>query len=96
MYVRFDWDPEKARENYRKHEVSFETAALVFDDPGFVMFPDRNVDGEERWHTIGLAAKVLLLLVVHTFTEEDEDEMVRIISAREVTAHERRLYENCQ
>jgi len=94
--VRFDWDPDKARENYRKHEVSFETAALVFDDPGFVMFPDRNVDGEERWHTIGLVRGVLLLLVVHTFREVDEEEMVRIISAREVTTHERRLYENCQ
>ena len=94
--MRFDWDPEKARENFWKHEVSFETAALVFDDPGFVMFPDRNVDGEERWHTIGLVRGVLLLLVVHTFREEDEEEMVRIISAREVTAHERRLYENCQ
>lgn len=94
--MRFDWDPDKARENYRKHEVSFETAALVFDDPGFVMFPDRNVDGEERWHTIGLVRGVLLLLVVHTFREVDEKEMVRIISAREVTTHERRLYENCQ
>ena len=94
--MRFDWDPDKARENYRKHEVSFETAALVFDDPGFVMFPDRNVDGEERWHTIGLVRGVLLLLVVHTFREVDEEEMVRIISAREVTTHERRLYENCQ
>ncbi len=94
--MRFDWDPEKARENYRKHEVAFETAALVFDDPGFVMFPDRNVDGEERWHTIGLVRGVLLLLVVHTLREEDEEEMVRIISAREVIAHERRLYENCQ
>ena len=94
--MRFDWDPEKARENYRKHEVSFETAVLVFDDPGFVMFPDRDVDGEERWPTIGLVRGVLLLLVAHTFQEVDEDEMVRIISAREVTADERRLYENCQ
>jgi uncharacterized DUF497 family protein len=90
--VRFDWDPKKARENYRKHEVSFEIAALVFDDPGFVMYPDRDVDGEERWHTIGMVGDVLLLLVVHTLVEEDE-EIVRIISAREVTPHERRLYE---
>jgi hypothetical protein len=45
------------------------------DDPGFVMFPDRNVDGEERWHTIGLVGGVLLLLVVHTFWDEDEEEM---------------------
>jgi uncharacterized DUF497 family protein len=92
--VRFEWDDEKAQSNYRKHEVSFETAALVFDDPSFVMFPDRDVDGEERWHTIGLVGGVLLLLVVHTFLEKDEEEFVRIISAREAIAHERRLYED--
>jgi uncharacterized protein len=94
--VRFDWDPEKAWENYRKHGVLFETAAEVFEDPDFVMYPDRDVDGEERWHTIGRVLGVLLLMVVHTFTEEDEEEIARIISAREVTAHERRRYENGQ
>ena len=94
--MRFDWDQEKAWENYRKHGVMFETATLVFDDPGFVMVPDRDVEGEERWHTIGRVLSVLILLVVHTFEEEDEEEIVRIISAREATAHERRLYENGQ
>jgi len=93
--VRFDWDPEKAWANYRKHEVSFETATLVFDDPGFVMVPDRDVDGggtlAHDW-----PGKGCFTAVAHTFRNEDEDEMVRIISAREVTAHERRLYENCQ
>jgi hypothetical protein len=94
--VRFEWDDEKARENYRKHGVRFETATLVFDDPGFVMTLDREVEGEERWHTIGRVQGVLVLLVVHTYEEEDEEEIVRIISAREVTAHERRCYENSQ
>ncbi len=94
MYVRFDWDPGKALENHRKHGIRFETAAQVFDDPDFVMYVDREIDGEERWHTIGRVMGVLVLLVVHTFLAEDEEEMVRIISAREVSAHERRLYEN--
>jgi hypothetical protein len=94
--VRFEWDDEKARENYRKHRVLFDTATLVFDDPGFVMTLDREVEGEERWHTIGRVQGVLVLLVVHTYEEEDEEEIVRIISAREVTAHERRCYENSQ
>jgi uncharacterized DUF497 family protein len=94
--VRFDWDENKARKNYRKHRVLFETAALVFDDPGFVMLPDRDVDGEVRWKTIGRVEGVLLLLVVHTLQKEDEEEIVRIISAREVTAYERRCYEGSQ
>jgi len=94
--VRFEWDETKDRENYRKHGVLFDTAALAFDDPGFVMLPDREVDGEERWHTIGRVQGVLVLLVVHTYEEEDEEEIVRIISAREVTAQERRSYEYSQ
>lgn len=67
---------------------------LVFDDPHFVMLQDRDVDGEERWHTIGLVGDVMFLLVVHTLGSEHDEEIVRIISARETTARERRLYED--
>ena len=92
----FTWDENKNHSNYRKHRVFFETATLVFDDPYSVMLPDRVIDGEQRWHTIGLVEEVLLLLVVHTMHGEDEEEMVRIVSAREATTHERRLYEDGQ
>ena len=92
--MEFEWDEGKNRANYRKHGVYFETAELAFDDPDFVMLPDREVDGEERWYTIGLVEGLLLLLVVHTIRDEDDEEIVRIISAREVTAHERRIYED--
>ena len=92
--MRFEWDETKDRENYRKHGVLFDTAALAFDDPGFVMLPDREVDGEERWHTIGMVEGVLLLFVAHTVDDDqDEDLSVRIISARKVTPEERRRYE---
>jgi uncharacterized DUF497 family protein len=94
--VRFEWDENKNRSNYRKHRVFFETATLVFDDPDFVMMRDRIVDGEERWQTIGLVEGVLLLLVAHTLGGEGDEEIARIISAREVTAHERRRYEDSQ
>jgi uncharacterized DUF497 family protein len=94
--VRFEWDENKNRSNYRKHGVFFETATLVFDDPDFVMMRDRIVDGEERWQTIGLVEDVLLLLVAHTLGGEGDEEIARIIAAREVTAHERRRYEDSQ
>jgi uncharacterized DUF497 family protein len=94
--MRFEWDEEKAHSNYRKHRVLFETATLVFDDPGFIMLPDRDVEGEERWHTLGRAGDALLLLVAHTLQDDEGEEIVRIISAREVTPHERRLYEASQ
>jgi hypothetical protein len=92
--LRFEWDDEKNASNYRKHHVLFETALLVFDDPDFVTVQDREVDGEERWQTIGRVEGVLLLMVAHTVEDEEDDELVRIISARRATRHERRRYED--
>jgi hypothetical protein len=91
--LQFSWDENKNRSNYRKHTVFFETAVLVFDDPKFLMIPDRTANGEERWQTIGLVEGLFFLLVVHTLESENEEERVRIISAREATVHERRRYE---
>jgi uncharacterized DUF497 family protein len=68
------------------------TASRVSDDPMALMSDDRVVDGEVRWRTIGFVEERYLLLVAHTY-EEDGEEVVRIISAREATAHERREYE---
>ena len=63
-------DEGKNRINQRKHHVSFRTASRVFIDPRAVSYLDRDVDDEERWHTIGLAGGVTLLLVVHAIKEE--------------------------
>jgi uncharacterized protein len=92
--LQFTWDENKNRSNYRKHRVYFETATLVFDDPNALTLRDRAIDGEERWHTMGLVEGVLLLLVVHTMEGVAEEEMIRIISARRATARERRVYED--
>jgi len=92
--LRFEWDETKNAINVRKHGVSFETAVVIFDDPQQVLIPDRVVDGEQRWQTIGSGDGVVLLLVVHTLEEEDEEEVVRVISARKVERRERRLYED--
>jgi uncharacterized protein len=90
--VRWTWDPDKSAANRVKHGLSFETAALVFDDPFHASKPDPHPDGD-RWHTIGLVGSVLLL-VIHTWSEETEGDPVgRIISARKATAHERKAYE---
>ncbi len=92
--MRFDWDETKDGNNLRKHGVGFEAASLVFDDPLQLSAQDREVEGEERWQTIGMAGGVLLLLVAHTFEDKDEEEVVRIISARKANAQERRRYED--
>ncbi|SRR5258708_30419710 len=90
--MRFVRDEEKNRRNRAKHKVSFESAVLVFDDPNALSLQDRFVAGEERWQTLGLVGGMVILLVAHTFYEENGEEIVRIISARKATPGERRIY----
>ena len=92
MAVRFEWDETKNRANIVKHGVSFETAKLVFDDPHVVSFPERNVEGEERWQSLGSADSIVILTVAHTVQDSDGNEVVRIISARKASPSERRRY----
>ena len=87
----FDWDDSKAEANFIKHGVSFPEAASAFDDEFSITFhdPDHSV-GEERFILIGHSGRGRLLFVSHT----DRDKRPRIISAREVTRRERKVYEN--
>ncbi len=90
--MRFEWDPAKNDANRSKHAVDFEIARLVFDDPCCITFVERVSNGEERWHAIGSVEDLVILVVVHTYEVSGGDEVVRIISARLATRHERRLY----
>ena len=90
--MHFVWDEEKNRRNLAKHGVSFETAKLVFDDPHQLTVPD-PCEAEQRWITMGVLKGMIVLLVVHTVKEADEDEEIRIISARKATRHERKSYD---
>ncbi len=90
--VRFEWDMRKADSNERKHGISFELAKEVFNDEFQARSPRVSEDGEERWWTIGLVGH-WILVVVHTWVENEEEDVIRIISARRATASERRRYE---
>jgi uncharacterized DUF497 family protein len=90
--MRFVWDESKNRQNRAKHKLSFETACLVFDDPYAVSFQEREIEGEERWQTLGLIGGAVVVLVAHTAYEEEGEETIRIISARKATARERSIY----
>jgi len=94
--VRFTWDEAKNRSNLAKHKVSFATACLVFDDPHALSQLDRVVEGEQRWQTLGLIGGVVVLTVAHTYTEENGEEVIRIISARKATSYERKKYEQAE
>jgi hypothetical protein len=91
--MRFEWDEQKNRQNLRKHDVRFETAILVFDDPYSLTQRDPYSDEEERWITLGAIGAGAVLLVVHTLFEQQEEEIIRIISARAAESHERKAYE---
>ena len=88
--MEFAWDERKNRVNQQKHGVSFETAILVFDDPYHLTRQDREVEGEPRWQTIGMVNGIQMILVAHTVDEDEE--VVRIISARKATPSERSVY----
>jgi len=88
--LQFTWDPAKAAANLRKHGVAFEDASTVFRNPLAKVLPDpTHSEREQRSLILGHSAGGRLLLVVFTETEE----RIRIISARDASARERREYE---
>ena len=91
--MRFVWDETKNRANKAKHGLSFDLAKLVFDDPLHLSVPDRHEHGEERWVTSGLVGSVAIVVVVHTYVEQNGEEVVRIVSARKATRRERTRYQ---
>jgi len=91
--MEFDWDDNKAEINIVRHGVSFLEAASVFDDDLSITFPDPDHSiVEERLIIIGHSTRGRLLFVSHT----DRTNGLRIISAREVTRNERKVYENAR
>ena len=88
--MRFEWDARKAATNLRKHGVSFGEAATTFFDPLSTTGddPDHSA-GERRFVTFGRSSSGRLLVVAHT----EERDTIRIITARQATRAERKLYE---
>ena len=86
-YIRFEWDEKKNHANINKHKISFEEAKTVFYDENARLVPDpyHSID-EERFILLGFSYKAKLLVVVHTYKEQDE--LIRIISARKATKTE--------
>ncbi|MGI9105268.1 MAG: BrnT family toxin [Pyrinomonadaceae bacterium] len=88
--MEFEWDESKAATNLSKHGVSFNEAQTVFFDPLYVDFydPDHSSD-EQRYLIVGESQQGRLLLVAYT----ERNDVVRLISTREVTRAEREIYE---
>ena len=90
MQPQYEWDDDKAKTNLRKHRISFQEGATVFNDPLIATQhdPDHSSD-EERYIALGRSVQGRILVVV--FTERGDK--IRLISCRKVTSRERREYE---
>ena len=97
MQLLFEWDTVKAASNLRKHGLDFESAAQVFNDPlALTLLDDEHAEQEERWITLGQVGGRKLVVVVHTWRENETTVRVRIISARLATRYEERQYQDGQ
>jgi len=90
--IQFKWDENKSRRNKREHGVSFEEAQTVFLDENAIRFfdPDHS-DEEDRFIMLGVSFKLRVLVVCHCYRENDE--VIRLISARKADKDECRDYE---
>jgi hypothetical protein len=92
--ITYEWDGNKAISTERKHGVGLVEASSVFEDPLAMSVPDdeHSVD-DDRWITMGTSTNGRILVVVHVPSVlNGSDEVIRIISARAATKHERRSY----
>ena len=88
VFVRFEWDPDKAASNLRKHGVSFEDALRAALEPERLEWMDDRFDyGEARTRLLGQVDGRLLFVVI-----AEDDAVVRIISARKATTREQEKY----
>ncbi len=95
MKYNFEWDSNKAGSNIRKHKVSFERCAEIFLDPFAVsVFDDEHsLEKEDRWVTVGKDNNEVILVIIHTFKQIDNNQCnIRIISARKATKKEIKQY----
>jgi uncharacterized protein len=95
VHYNFEWDPVKAKENLRKHKISFEQIAEIFLDPLAISIYDEDHSIEEdRWVTMGKDRTGKLLVAIHTFFERNKNLCtIRMISGRKATKTEIKQYE---
>lgn len=90
--IKFTWDENKNEINKRKHGLSFEEASEVFGDENAILFddPDHSIE-EDRFLIIGAVKSTKICIVSHCY--RDNDNVIRLISAREATKNERTIYQ---
>jgi uncharacterized DUF497 family protein len=85
----YEWDPEKAAANFRKHGISLNYGVDVLEDVYALTQEDTRAQGELRWVSVGMDGLGRVLTVAYT----SRGERLRLISARRATRREREFYE---
>ena len=89
--LKFEWDENKNKTNIKKHGISFEEASSVFyDDDALIINDQSHSQNEDRFVLIGFSYKYNILVVCHCYRQNEE--VIRIISARKATTNERKEY----
>lgn len=92
LITGFDWDAGNERKNVEAHQVSQTDAEeLFFNQPLIVSADEGRSTQEPRWHALGNADSGRKLHV--TFTLRENKTKIRIISARDMSRKERKIYE---
>jgi len=89
----FEWNPEKSEVNLRERGFDFEFATLVFDGPTLEKEDLRRAYGERRIVAIGMTDGLHLTVVFTDRTDQENNLIRRIISARRSSRREREAYE---
>ena len=89
--LKFEWDPDKAEANRKKHKIAFEETVSVFSDENALIIPDPDhSDDEERFVLLGMSWSLRILVVCHCYRKNDQ--IIRIFSARKATKAESTHY----
>lgn len=91
--VGFDWDAGNERKSSDKHGVSpAEAEQGFFNEPLLVLVDERHSASEQRYHALARTDAGRRLLI--TFTLPRDSTLIRIISARDMSAKERIAYDD--
>ena len=87
--MNFKWDDSKNESNIKKHGIDFSDAVQMFDYPLLTCIDKRKDYKEERWVGIGILKGIIAVIV---YTEDDINEVIRVISVRKAKSYESKRY----
>lgn len=89
----FEWDRGNKDKNFIKHQVlNSECEQVFFNEPLIILDDEEHSDKEKRFFTLGKTDRERKLMIVFTLRKG----LIRVISARDMSRKEKKLYETYQ